>query len=56
MTTYKITNERCSLGAVGDSISADDLAGINIDALIDGGFITAVSGKVLKQDFKESDK
>jgi len=56
MTTYKISNERCSLGAVGDSISDDDLAGMNIDALIDGGFITAVNAKFFKQDIKESDK
>jgi hypothetical protein len=56
MTTYRITSDRCSLGQIGDSITANDLAGLNIDALIDGGFITAASAKVSKQDIKESDK
>jgi triosephosphate isomerase len=56
MATYKIISDRCSLGQIGDSITDDDLAGINIDALIDGGFIATASAKVSKQDIKESDK
>lgn len=56
MTTYKISSDRCTLGAVGDSLTDDDLAGLNICALLDGGFITASNAKVSKQDIKESDK
>ena len=56
MTTYRITSEKFALGKVGESISADALADLNIDALIDGGFITAASAKVSKPEIKESDK
>jgi hypothetical protein len=41
---------------VNKDVDAEALEGINIDALIVGGHIEAVSTKAPKTDFKESDK
>jgi len=56
MAQYKIISDKTSLGAVGTVVDAEALEGLNIDALIVGGHIEAVSTKAPKTDFKESDK
>jgi len=54
MTTYKITSDNTTLGKQGDTVSADALAGLNVDALVSAGHIEPVSiGR--KQDKKEQD-
>lgn len=39
MTQYRIVSERLTVGKKGATVSADDLAGLNIDALIAGGHL-----------------
>lgn len=39
MTTYKVTSDNTTLGKMGDVINNDDLAGLNVEALISGGHI-----------------
>lgn len=56
MAQYKIISDVTSLGEIGTVIGEETLEGLNIDALIVGGHIEAVSTKVPKSDFKESDK
>jgi hypothetical protein len=56
MANYKVISDNCTLGKQGDTISADDLDGVNVDALLDGGHLAEVNVKVLKQDTKEMDK
>jgi len=56
MPNYKVTSENCTLGAKGTNISGDDLEGLNVAALLDGGHLAEVNVKVSKQDSKESDK
>ena len=54
MTTYKITSDKTNLGKPGESVSADDLAGLNVDALVSAGHLEPVSIS-RKQDKKEQD-
>jgi len=56
MANYKIISENCTLGTQGSNISGDDLEGVNVDALIEGGHLAEVNVKVSKQEPKESDK
>ena len=56
MANYKVMSENCTLGKQGETISADDLVGVNVDALLDGGHLAEVNVKVTKQDTKETDK
>ena len=56
MANYKVMSDNCSLGAQGSNISGDDLEGLNVDALVEGGHLAEVNVKVLKQDTKETDK
>jgi len=56
MANYKIISENCTLGAQGSNISGDDLEGLNVDALVEGGHLAEVNVKVSKQEPKESDK
>jgi len=56
MTNYKVISENFTLGKQGDNINGDDLEGLNVDALIDGGHLAEVNVKVLKQEPKEMDK
>jgi len=55
MSTYKITSERFALGKQGASVNADDLAGLNIDALVASGHLEPVSVSNRKTDKKEQD-
>ena len=43
MTQYRITSDRLEAGKKGATVAADDLAGLNIDALISGGHLEVVS-------------
>ena len=56
MANYKVMSDNCTLGKQGETISADDLEGFNVDALLDGGHLAEVNVKVFKQDTKEPDK
>lgn len=56
MANYKVMSDNCTLGKQGETISADDLEGFNVDALLDGGHLAEVNVKVFKQDTKETDK
>ena len=56
MANYKVMSENCTLGKQGETISANDLEGVNVDALLEGGHLAEVNVKVLKQDTKETDK
>ena len=56
MTNYKVISDNCTLGKQGDNINGDDLKGLNVDALVDGGHLAEVNVKVLKQEPKEMDK
>lgn len=40
MTTYKVISDNLSGHQAGDTVTDEDLAGVNIAALIDGGHIT----------------
>lgn len=42
MATYKVTSDNTSLGKMGDVVNNDDLAGLNVEALISGGHIAEV--------------
>lgn len=42
MTTYKISTDKTAFGKQGDSVSADDLAGLNVDALVAAGHLEPV--------------
>ena len=54
MTTYKITSDKTSLGKQGETVTADALVGLNVDALVSAGHIEpAIISK--KQDKKEQD-
>jgi len=53
MTTYRIISSNTTLGESGTTVSDDDLAGLNVAALISGGHLEAVSVK--KPDKKEQD-
>ncbi len=56
MTAYRILSDNCTLGKQGETISADALVGINVDALVEGGHLAEVNVKIPKQDTKESEK
>jgi hypothetical protein len=56
MPNYKVMTDRCSLGKQGATISGDDLEGVNVAALVEGGHLAEVNVKVPKQDTKETDK
>jgi hypothetical protein len=56
MTNYKVMTDKCALGKQGATLTADDLEGFNVDALVNGGHLAEVNVKVSKQEPKESDK
>lgn len=43
MTQYRIASDRVSIGKKGATVAAEDLEGLNIDALIAGGHLEVVS-------------
>ncbi len=40
MSSYKVISDNLSGHQAGDTVTAEDLEGVNIDALIEGGHIT----------------
>lgn len=56
MTQYKITSERFTLGNMGQSIDESDLANANIQALIDGGHLSAITTKKTEDLTENKDK
>ena len=54
MATYKISSDTTTLGAKGATITDDDLAGLNVDALVSAGHLEPVSISK-KQDKKEQE-
>ena len=56
MPNYKIMSDNCTLGKQGENINGDDLEGLNVQALVDGGHLAEVNVKVSKQEPKEMDK
>lgn len=56
MVSYKVMSDNCTLGKQGEMLSADDLAGVNVDALLEGGHLAEANVKIYKPDVKESDK
>lgn len=49
MTTYKISGNRKVAGKnPGENISNDELAGCNIDALVQGGHLSPITTKTVK--------
>jgi len=56
MTAYKITSDKTTLGKQGATVNADALAGLNVDALIEGGHVEVVVNVAPKKfDKKEQD-
>lgn len=55
MTTYKIISDNTTLGKSGETVSNDDLAGLNVDALIAGGHLEPVSVTQRKAEKKEQE-
>ena len=45
MTTYRIIANNTSLGAPGDTINDEQLAGLSVPALVQGGFIEPIAVK-----------
>lgn len=45
MSQYKVASELFTLGAVGSTISDEELEGYNVDALVEGGHLKPVSKK-----------
>ena len=54
MTTYRILSDNTTLGTAGATIADADLAGLNVDALVEGGHIEPIAAKQSKS--KDSDK
>jgi hypothetical protein len=55
MASYKVLSDNCTLGVQGSTITDKDLAGISVDALVDGGHLEeVVSNRIVKeQDLKK---
>lgn len=43
MTKYKVTSRRVAGRSIGDELTAADLAGVNIDALVAAGHVKPVA-------------
>jgi len=43
MTQYRIASERLTVGAMGQTVSDEDLAGLNIEALVAGGHLEKIT-------------
>ena len=60
MPNYKVMTDRCSLGKQGATISGDDLEGVNVAALVEGGLagprgVAADGGGGAGEEGEESD-
>ena len=50
MKQFKITSDRMPDFKEGSTVSEDDLAGANVEALLDGGHIAEIGSKFSKKD------
>lgn len=48
MKQYKVTSDRMANFKEGATVSEDDLAGANVDALLEGEHIAEIGSKVIK--------
>lgn len=55
MTTYKVTSDRLQGKKRGETVHANDLVGVNVDALVAAGHVEPVSASFKKQDKKEQE-
>lgn len=55
MATYKITSDNTNLGKPGDTVTAEALEGLNVEALVAGGHLEPVSISSRKQHKQEQD-
>lgn len=54
MTTFRIISDSTSLGKPGDTVNDNDLVGLNVDALVEGGHLEPIAAKQHKP--KDQDK
>lgn len=50
MKQYKVISSRMPNHKQGGTVSEDDLAGANVEALLDGGHIAEIGSKFTKKD------
>lgn len=50
MKQYKVTSTRFAAHQEGDTVSEEDLAGANVEALLDGGHLAEIGSKFIKKD------
>lgn len=56
MKQFKVVSHRLANHPAGSTVSEDDLAGANVEALLDGGHIAEIGSKVTKKEqHKEQD-
>jgi hypothetical protein len=55
MKQFKVTSSRLKAFPLGTTVSEDDLVGANVEALLEGGHLSAIGSKVLKKETKEQD-
>lgn len=53
MTTYRIIANNTSLGVPGDTINDEQLAGLSVPALVEGGFIEPIAVKPQTKSTKQ---
>lgn len=53
MTSYKVKSARVADRKIGDIVTASDLEGCNVEALIDGGHIEPVTRAKAQKDSEE---
>lgn len=55
MANYRILSDNTSLGAVGDTVSDEQLVGYNAAALVAGGHIEPIAAKFTKKQEQDKD-
>jgi hypothetical protein len=56
MATYKVTSDRFSGKKLNDLVTADELNGLDVDALLSAGHLELVRTKPTEKTTKESEK
>ena len=56
MKQFKVVSQRLANHPAGSTVSEDDIAGANVEALLEGGHIAEIGSKVTKKEqHKEQD-
>lgn len=55
MKQFKVVSHRLANHPAGSTVSEDDLAGANVEALLDGGHLAEIGSKPTKKETKEQD-